>query len=149
MHSCVSYILLLLSGMTDFLRFYYLYDFEHGSKSFCTCQQWNKKDHMQNVNCILESIRTLFPKMVTNLSLGKIIHRVTLLFWQFPTSPVIDYKGRLRDELLVKNLCPQLLVVTQKSPQEIFMTLNLHSTKMRFDKILFGDNHPFSTGVSS
>ena len=125
--------------MTDFLRFYYLHirfwtrndTIFFRSKRFCTCQQWNK-----NVNCILESIRTLFPKMVTNLSLGKIIHRVTLLFWQFPTSPVIDYKGRLRDELLVKNLCPQLLVVTQKSPQEIFMTLSLHCTPMHFDKIL-------------
>ena len=110
--------------MTDFLRFYYLH-----------IRFWTRNDTI-----FFRSIRTLFPKMVTNLSLGKIIHRVTLLFWQFPTSPVIDYKGRLRDELLVKNLCPQLLVVTQKSPQEIFMTLNLHSTKMRFDKILSTEN---------
>ena len=148
--------------MSDFLRFYYLYtqlNFEHGTTQFSSevkafAHASNETKYvgpMQNVNCIPENIGTLFPKMVTNLRLEKIIHCVTMLFWQFPTSPVIDYKGRLRDELLVKNLCPQLLVVTQKSPQEIFMTLTLHCTFMRFDKILSGDNfnHPSSTGISS
>ena len=51
-------------------------DFEHGTTQFLSevkafAHQWNKKDHMQNVNCVPESIRKLITKMVTNFSIEK------------------------------------------------------------------------------